>query len=197
MAIELRHIKKDFGLGQGQRITAADDVTFTVEAGEFVALTGASGSGKSTLLHTIGAIERPDSGTIVSAGIDITQPARGGARRLPAHGRVRVPAVQPAARAHRARQRARAGPAVPDQLEQAGAGHGTARGRRPGRSRAVTPVPDVRRRTAAGRDRARPDQHATSGARRRADRDGAVVDDLKLTGGYPPGEIIRRAGQLG
>src|SRR5262249_58746313 len=41
-------------------------------AGAFVALTGASGSGKSTLLHLIGAIERPDCGTIISNGEDVT-----------------------------------------------------------------------------------------------------------------------------
>jgi ABC-type lipoprotein export system ATPase subunit len=44
--------------------------TTTVDAGAFVALTGASGSGKSTLLHMIGAIERPDSGTIIASGGD-------------------------------------------------------------------------------------------------------------------------------
>ncbi|HEU5391228.1 MAG TPA: ABC transporter ATP-binding protein [Streptosporangiaceae bacterium] len=51
---------------------AADDVSLTIEAGAFVALTGASGSGKSTLLHLVGAIERPDSGTIISNGLDVT-----------------------------------------------------------------------------------------------------------------------------
>ena len=72
MTIELHNISKCFGLGQGQRVTAADDVSLTVEAGEFVALTGASGSGKSTLLHMIGAIERPDSGTIIRDGTEVT-----------------------------------------------------------------------------------------------------------------------------
>jgi putative ABC transport system ATP-binding protein len=72
MTIELRHVSKHFGLGQGQQVAAADDVTLTIEAGEFVALTGASGSGKSTLLHMIGAIERPDSGTIISTGTEVT-----------------------------------------------------------------------------------------------------------------------------
>jgi putative ABC transport system ATP-binding protein len=45
---------------------------FTIEAGAFVALTGASGSGKSTLLHMIGAIERPDYGVITVGGTDVT-----------------------------------------------------------------------------------------------------------------------------
>ena len=56
---------------------AADDVTLELAAGAFVALTGASGSGKSTLLHLIGAMERPDAGTIVVGGTDITALRRG------------------------------------------------------------------------------------------------------------------------
>ena len=72
MTIELQHVSKHFGLGPGQRVTAADDVSLTVAAGEFVALTGASGSGKSTLLHMIGAIERPDAGVIVSNTTNVT-----------------------------------------------------------------------------------------------------------------------------
>jgi putative ABC transport system ATP-binding protein len=53
-------------------VTAADDVSFTLEPGGLIAMTGASGSGKSTLLHMIGAIEHPDSGTIVSDGTEVT-----------------------------------------------------------------------------------------------------------------------------
>jgi len=58
-AVELRGVSKRYGTGTGGQVTADDDVTFTIEAGAFVALTDASGSGKSTLLHMIGAIERP------------------------------------------------------------------------------------------------------------------------------------------
>jgi putative ABC transport system ATP-binding protein len=71
-ALELRGVSKRYGTGQGGQVTAADDVTFAIEAGAFVALTGASGSGKSTLLHMIGAIERPDSGVIISNGTEVT-----------------------------------------------------------------------------------------------------------------------------
>jgi putative ABC transport system ATP-binding protein len=71
-AIELRGVSKRYGTGQGGQVTAADDVSFTIEAGAFVALTGASGSGKSTMLHMIGALERPDSGAIISHGTDVT-----------------------------------------------------------------------------------------------------------------------------
>ena len=71
-ALELRGVCKRYGTGTGGQVTAADDVTLTIEEGAFVALTGASGSGKSTLLHMIGAIERPDSGTIISNGTEVT-----------------------------------------------------------------------------------------------------------------------------
>ena len=50
------------------RVPALRDVSFEVEPGEFVALTGASGSGKSTLLNLIGALDTPDAGTIVVDG---------------------------------------------------------------------------------------------------------------------------------
>ena len=71
-AIELRGVSKHYGTGSGQPVAAADNVSFTIEPGGFIALTGASGSGKSTLLHLIGAIERPDSGTITSGGTEVT-----------------------------------------------------------------------------------------------------------------------------
>jgi putative ABC transport system ATP-binding protein len=71
-SLELRGVCKSYGIGKDRRARAADDVSLTIEAGAFVALTGASGSGKSTLLHLIGAIERPDSGTIVSNGQNVT-----------------------------------------------------------------------------------------------------------------------------
>ena len=72
-ALELRGVCKRYGTGHtGGQVTAADQVSFTIEAGAFVALTGASGSGKSTMLHLIGAIERPDSGVITINGTEVT-----------------------------------------------------------------------------------------------------------------------------
>jgi putative ABC transport system ATP-binding protein len=71
-ALELRGVCKRYGTGTGGQVTAADRVSFTIEAGAFVALTGASGSGKSTMLHLTGAIERPDSGVITVNGTEVT-----------------------------------------------------------------------------------------------------------------------------
>ena len=50
---------------------ALDRVSFSVEEGEFVAVTGPSGSGKSTLLHILGGVDKPDSGTVQVKGTDI------------------------------------------------------------------------------------------------------------------------------
>ena len=70
--IELRGVSKHYGTGSGQLVAAADDVSFAIGPGGLIALSGASGSGKSTVLHLIGAIERPDSGTIVNDGTEVT-----------------------------------------------------------------------------------------------------------------------------
>ena len=83
-SVELRGVSKHYGIGKDQQVPAADDVSLTIAPGEFVALTGPSGSGKSTLLHMIGAMERPDSGTIISGGNEVTA-LRGG--RLAAYRR--------------------------------------------------------------------------------------------------------------
>ncbi len=77
-SIELHGIGKRYGISKTQLVSAAADVTLSVGPGEFIALTGASGSGKSTLLHIIGAIERPDSGTVLVDGVTVTG-LRGGA----------------------------------------------------------------------------------------------------------------------
>jgi putative ABC transport system ATP-binding protein len=76
-AVELRGVSMHYGIGKDQRVAGASDVSLVIEAGTLVALSGASGSGKSTLLHLIGAMERPDSGTILSGATEVTA-LRGG-----------------------------------------------------------------------------------------------------------------------
>ena len=53
------------------KVIALDNISFTIEKGEFVAIAGASGSGKSTLLHIIGGVDRPTSGKVYIDGKDI------------------------------------------------------------------------------------------------------------------------------
>jgi putative ABC transport system ATP-binding protein len=63
--VAVEHVRKAFEDG---RLRALEDVSLRLEPGEFVALTGPSGSGKSTLLNLIGALDRPDAGTIAVDG---------------------------------------------------------------------------------------------------------------------------------
>ncbi len=71
--IELRGVSKRYGIGPGQQVAAADDLSLSIAAGSFMAVAGASGSGKSTLLQLVGAMERPDHGSIRSGGTELTE----------------------------------------------------------------------------------------------------------------------------
>lgn len=68
--LKVEHLSKYYGKGTTE-VKALDDVSFTVEKGEFVAIIGASGSGKSTLLHLIGGVDRPTKGKVFIEGEDI------------------------------------------------------------------------------------------------------------------------------
>ena len=68
--LEVRELTKKYGQGE-EEVTAVDNVCFSVERGEFVAIVGASGSGKSTLMNMIGGLDHPTSGSVVIEENDI------------------------------------------------------------------------------------------------------------------------------
>ena len=68
--MQIQHLSKVYGQGENQ-VRAVDDISFTGEKGEFLAIIGPSGSGKSTLLHILGGVDRPTSGKVFVDGQDV------------------------------------------------------------------------------------------------------------------------------
>ena len=68
--LEVKNLVKTYGKGENE-VHAVDNVSFSVNEGEFVAIVGASGSGKSTLLHLIGGADEPTSGKVIIDDEDI------------------------------------------------------------------------------------------------------------------------------
>ena len=68
--MRIEHLTKVYGSGENA-VHAVDDVSFSVEKGEFLAIIGPSGSGKSTLLHILGGVDRPTSGSVYLNGQDV------------------------------------------------------------------------------------------------------------------------------
>lgn len=68
--LKVENISKTYDTG-GVPVQALDDISFSVEKGEFIAVIGASGSGKSTLLHILGGVDRPTEGKVFVNGEDV------------------------------------------------------------------------------------------------------------------------------
>lgn len=68
--LRIEKLSKVYGKGDN-RVTALDEVSLTIEKGEFTAIIGSSGSGKSTLLHIIGGVDVPTSGNVYLDGQDV------------------------------------------------------------------------------------------------------------------------------
>ena len=70
--LKVEHLKKTYGEGENA-VHALDDVSFSVEKGEFVAIIGQSGSGKSTLMNMIGCLDVPTEGTYILNGQNVSK----------------------------------------------------------------------------------------------------------------------------
>src|SRR5690348_6977496 len=70
--IELKHITRLYRVGESE-LRALDDVSLSIDAGEFVAIMGSSGSGKSTLMNVCGCLDQPTSGQYLFEGTDIAR----------------------------------------------------------------------------------------------------------------------------
>lgn len=70
--LEVQNLSKTYGKGDTM-VKALDNVSLSVQKGEFVAIVGPSGSGKSTLLHILGGVDTPTSGKVIINGTDISQ----------------------------------------------------------------------------------------------------------------------------
>ena len=68
--LRVEHLTKVYGEGVN-KVVALNDISFSVEWGQFVAIIGPSGSGKSTLLHILGGVDRPSSGKVFLSDTDV------------------------------------------------------------------------------------------------------------------------------
>jgi putative ABC transport system ATP-binding protein len=78
VAVELEGVSRRFPTGAGGSVTALEDVSFSIAAGDVVGITGPSGSGKSTLLYVVGAMDVPDQGRITVGNVLVERLSRSG-----------------------------------------------------------------------------------------------------------------------
>ncbi|GEP51089.1 ABC transporter ATP-binding protein [Flavobacterium noncentrifugens] len=69
--VEIKNLKRDFTVGN-EIVKALDDVSFTINSGEFITIMGSSGSGKTTLLNILGCLEKPTQGTYLLDGNNVS-----------------------------------------------------------------------------------------------------------------------------
>jgi len=70
--IDVKNLRKSFKTGDTE-LVVLNDISFSIEAGEFFAITGRSGSGKSTLLYQLGLLDHPNSGEIIIDGVEVSK----------------------------------------------------------------------------------------------------------------------------
>src|SRR6478735_8988944 len=73
--LEIQNLKRDFKMGS-EAVHALKDISFTVQAGEFVTIMGSSGSGKTTLLNILGCLDKPTDGDYLLDEVDIKKLSR-------------------------------------------------------------------------------------------------------------------------
>lgn len=69
--VEIKNLKREFKMG-GELVKAINDVSFSINSGEFITIMGSSGSGKTTLLNILGCLDQPSSGHYFLQGIDVS-----------------------------------------------------------------------------------------------------------------------------